>query len=50
MCGASAVEVGTMNFIDPAVTMKIINDLEEWLYEREESIQSLVANPAFKNW
>jgi dihydroorotate dehydrogenase (NAD+) catalytic subunit len=50
MCGASAVEVGTMNFIDPSVTMKIISDLEEWLSEREESVRSLVANPAYKNW
>ena len=28
MCGASAIEIGTANFIDPAVTMKIIDGLE----------------------
>lgn len=31
MAGATAIEVGTANFIDPAVTVKIINDLDEWL-------------------
>ena len=31
MAGATAVEVGTANFIDPAVTMKIINGIAEYL-------------------
>lgn len=30
MAGARAVEVGTANFIDPAVTMKIIDGLEDY--------------------
>ena len=30
MAGATAVEVGTANFIDPAVTMKIIDGLEDY--------------------
>ncbi|MBP5515317.1 MAG: dihydroorotate dehydrogenase [Bacteroidales bacterium] len=30
MAGAKAVQVGTANFIDPAVTMKIIDGLEEY--------------------
>lgn len=30
MAGATAVEVGTANFIDPAVTVKIINGLEDY--------------------
>ena len=30
MAGARAVEVGTANFIDPAVTMKIVDGLEEY--------------------
>jgi len=31
MCGASAIEVGTANFIDPAVTIKIRDGINEWL-------------------
>jgi dihydroorotate dehydrogenase (NAD+) catalytic subunit len=31
MCGATAIEVGTANFIDPSVTMKIRNGINEWL-------------------
>ena len=31
MCGASAVEIGTANFIDPAVTMKVRDGINEWL-------------------
>ncbi len=31
MCGATAIEVGTANFIDPAVTMKIRDGIDDWL-------------------
>lgn len=31
MVGASAIEVGTANFIDPAVTMKIIDEINDYL-------------------
>ena len=31
LCGARAIEVGTANFIDPAVTMKIIDGIDEYL-------------------
>jgi dihydroorotate dehydrogenase (NAD+) catalytic subunit len=31
MCGATAVEIGTANFIDPAVTMKVRDGLNDWL-------------------
>ena len=31
MCGASAVEIGTANFIDPAVTIKVRDGINEWL-------------------
>ena len=31
MCGATAVEVGTANFIDPAVTIKIRDGINDWL-------------------
>ena len=31
MCGATAIEVATANFIDPAVTLKIRDGINEWL-------------------
>jgi dihydroorotate dehydrogenase (NAD+) catalytic subunit len=31
MCGASAIEIGTANFIDPAVTIKVRNGIDQWL-------------------
>ena len=31
MAGATAIEIGTANFIDPAVTMKVIDGMNEWL-------------------
>jgi dihydroorotate dehydrogenase (NAD+) catalytic subunit len=33
MAGASAVEVGTANFIDPQVCEKIIDGMNTWLNE-----------------
>lgn len=31
MAGATAVEIGTANFIDPAVTIKVIDCINDWL-------------------
>ncbi len=31
LCGARAIEVGTANFIDPAVTVKIVDGINEYL-------------------
>lgn len=31
MAGATAVEIGTANFIDPTVTVKVIEGINEWL-------------------
>lgn len=31
MVGATAIEIGTANFIDPAVTIKVVNGINEWL-------------------
>lgn len=31
MVGASAIEIGTANFIDPSVTVKVIDGINEWL-------------------
>lgn len=30
MCGATAVQIGTANFIDPEVTIKVIEGIEAW--------------------
>ena len=31
MAGATAVQIGTANFIDPAITVKVIKGIDEWL-------------------
>ncbi len=31
MAGATAIEVGTANFIDPSVTVKIVDGIAEYL-------------------
>lgn len=31
MAGATAIEIGTGNFIDPTVTMKVVDGINEWL-------------------
>ena len=31
MCGATAIEIGTANFIDPAVTLKVRDGIDQWL-------------------
>ena len=31
MAGATAIEIGTANFIDPAVTVKVVNGINEWM-------------------
>ena len=31
MCGASAVQIGTANFIDPTVTIKVRDGINDWL-------------------
>ena len=43
LAGASAVAVGTANFIDPAVTMKICDGLNDYLARQHiESVQEIV--------
>jgi dihydroorotate dehydrogenase (NAD+) catalytic subunit len=43
LCGASAIEVGTANFIDPAVTIKVIDGIDAYL-ERHgcSSVQEII--------
>ena len=31
MAGATAIEIGTANFIDPTVTVKVIDGINAWL-------------------
>ena len=31
MAGATAIEIGTANFIDPTVTIKVIDGINDWL-------------------
>jgi dihydroorotate dehydrogenase (NAD+) catalytic subunit len=31
MAGATAIQIGTANFIDPAVTMKVKHGIVQWL-------------------
>ena len=44
MAGASAVQVGTANFVDPDVCLKIIDDLRRWAEQHQvEKISSLIS-------
>ncbi len=31
MCGASAIEIGTANFVDPTVTIRVRDGINQWL-------------------
>lgn len=31
MCGATAIEIGTANFVDPAITKKVRDGIDQWL-------------------
>ena len=43
MCGASAIQIGTANFIDPAVTIKVRDGINQWLDAHGvESVQDIV--------
>jgi dihydroorotate dehydrogenase (NAD+) catalytic subunit len=42
LCGASAVEVGTMNFVEPDATVRILDRLLEWLTSHGARARDLV--------
>ena len=43
LAGASAVQIGTANFIDPAVTVKIINGINDYLEQNHfKSVRELI--------
>ena len=45
IAGASAVQIGTANFIDPQVTVKVIDGIEKYLKENKfSSVKELVGN------
>ncbi len=43
MAGASAIEIGTANFLDPAVTIKVRDGINEWLdLHHCQSVQDII--------
>ena len=43
MCGATAIEIGTANFIDPQVTIKVKNGISDWLESHGyQSVQEII--------
>ena len=43
MCGATAIEIGTANFIDPAVTIKVRDGISDWLDRHGcQSVQEII--------
>jgi dihydroorotate dehydrogenase (NAD+) catalytic subunit len=43
MAGATAIEIGTANFIDPAVTLKVRNGINDWLDQHGcHSVQEII--------
>jgi len=43
MAGATAIEIGTANFLDPAVTVKVRDGIDQWLDSHGcESIKDII--------
>ena len=43
MAGATAIEIGTANFIDPAVTLKVLGGIDDWLDQHGcHSVQEII--------
>ncbi len=43
MAGASAIEIGTANFIDPAISVKVARGIDEWLDAHKiESVKDII--------
>lgn len=38
LAGASAIQIGTANFIDPAVTIKVIDGINDYLERHDASL------------
>ncbi|MDR1745404.1 MAG: dihydroorotate dehydrogenase [Planctomycetota bacterium] len=44
MAGASAVQVGSMNFVEPGICSRLVDDLDFWLREHGETVQGIVGS------
>ncbi len=44
VAGASAVQIGTANFVDPSVMVRVLDDLERLLLEARTSVRQLVGS------
>ena len=43
MAGATAIEIGTANFLDPAVSIKVRDGIHEWLENHKiSSVQEII--------
>lgn len=40
--GASAVQIGAMNFVDPSIAPRIIDDLDAWLIQHDTTVTELI--------
>ena len=45
IAGASAIQIGTYNFVDPRITQKVIHDIQSYMTQNSiESISELVGS------
>ncbi len=44
LAGASLVEIGTMNFVDPTAPVRILREMEDYCYRRERKIEDFIGN------
>ena len=42
MAGAAAVQVGTANYAEPGISLRLADELDAWLEERDLSVADLV--------
>ena len=43
MCGATAIEIGTANFLDPAVSIKVRDGINDWLDQHGcQSVEEII--------
>ncbi len=42
MAGASAVEVGAMNFVEPAICSRLIDELDAWLAKHSTTVEEII--------
>ncbi|MDR0362839.1 MAG: dihydroorotate dehydrogenase [Planctomycetota bacterium] len=42
LVGASAVQVGAMNFVEPGIGARLVDDLDDWLREHGETVSAII--------